>query len=139
VLLADAGHGAQLLGRELAARDPDSHHEERVLDLGVLQRSGLAASDPGTALGVQAPPAEPAAQVLRVDGLEALVRVAGEDPLTDVEPVIVFLEAFGRVQRLKLAKRPLALATKGPGWHVSFPSAASEAAPQAGAIGAGRN
>src|SRR5262249_50689398 len=139
VLLADARHGAQLLGRKLAARDPDSHHEERVLDLGVLQRSGLAAPDPGPALGVQAPPAEPAAQVLRVDGLEALVRVAGKDALTDVEPVVVFLESFGRVQRLKMAKRPLAMATMGPGWHDSFPSAAREAAPQAGTSGARRS
>src|SRR5215472_11243881 len=71
VLLADTGHGAQLLGGKLAARNPDPHHEVRVLDLGVLKRPGLAAPDPRTALGVQAPPAEPAAQVLWVDGIEA--------------------------------------------------------------------
>src|SRR5262249_61973520 len=138
VLLADAAQGAHLLGGKLAAGDPAPHQEERVLDLGVLRRPGLATADPRAALRVQAPPAEPAAQVLRVDGAKALVRVAGEDPLADVEPVVVFLESFGRVQRLKMAKRPLALATMGPGWHASFPSAAREAAPQAGTSGAGR-
>src|SRR5262249_56970683 len=136
-LFADAGHGAQLCGRKVAARDSDSHHEERVLDLGVVQCPGLAAPDPRAPLGVQAPPAEPAAQVLRVDGVEALVRVAGEDPVTDVEPVVVLLESFGRVQRLKLAKRPLALAAMGPGWRGSIPSAAREAAPREGTGGTG--
>src|SRR5690242_6764 len=114
-----------------------THHEERVFDLGILQRPGLAAPDSRAALGVQAPPAEPAAQVLWVDGAEALVRVAGEDPVTDVEPVVVLLESFGRVQRLTMARRPLALAAMGPGWHVSIPSAARGAAPQAGASGTG--
>ena len=120
VLLGDARHRAQLLRGELPARDADADHEELVLDLGVLQRPGLAPADPRAALGVQAPPAEPAAQVERVDRVETLVGVAGEDPLADVEPVVVFLELFGRVQRLEMAKRPLALAAMGPGWHGCF-------------------
>src|SRR5262249_60934249 len=97
----------------------------------------LAAPDPRAALGVQAPAAEPAAQVLWVDGVETLVRVAGEDPVADVEPVVVLLESFGRVQRLKMARRPLALAAMGPGSHVSIPSAAREAAPREGTGGTG--
>ena len=71
VLLGDARHGAQLLGGQLPAGDADPHHEVGVLDLGVLERAGLAAADAGAALGVQAPPAEPAAQVGRVDRVEA--------------------------------------------------------------------
>ena len=72
VLLGDPGDRAQLVGAQLAARDTHPHHEVGVLDLGVLERAGLAAADAGAPLGVQAPPAEPAAQVGRVDRVEAL-------------------------------------------------------------------
>src|SRR6185437_9790025 len=70
VLLGDATDRAQLGGAELAAGDAHPHHEVAVLELFVLEHGGLAARDAGPALGVQAPPAEAAAQVSRVDGLE---------------------------------------------------------------------
>src|SRR5262249_11299484 len=91
----------------------------------VLERTRLAAGDAGTALGVQAPPAEPAAQVGRVDRVETQMGIPVEDPLTDVQPVVVLLETLGRVQRLTVAQGPLAVATPGFGWHVAGPFAAS--------------
>ncbi len=42
VLLGDTGNGAQLVGGQLPAGDAHPHHEVRVLDLGVLERTGLA-------------------------------------------------------------------------------------------------
>ena len=67
-------------GGQLPAVDPDPHHEVLVLELLRLQDRGAAAVDAGRALGVQAPPAEPAAQVARVDAVEAGVAVAVLDP-----------------------------------------------------------
>ena len=67
-------------------------------------------SMPGLALGVEAPPAEPAAQVLRVDGGEAAVRVDVLDPGPDVERVVVLLDPLVGVERLAVAERPLTLA-----------------------------
>ena len=63
----DLADDAQLLGGERAAVDPHPQHEVLVLELVRLQRGGLAAVDPGLALGVQAPPAEAAVQVRAVD------------------------------------------------------------------------
>src|SRR5207342_3568381 len=125
VLLGDSRHRAQLLGGQLPAGDAHPHHEVGRLDVGVLERARLAATDAGAALGVQAPPAEPAAQVGWVDRVETQVGVPVDDPLTDVQPVVVLLEALSRVQRLTVAQGPLALATPGSGWHVAGPSAAS--------------
>src|SRR5262249_57304703 len=100
VLLGDSGHRAQLRGGQLPAGDAHAHHEVRRLDVGVVERAGLAAPDAGAALGVQAPPPEPAAQVGWVDRAEPQVSVPVDDPIADVQPVVVFLETFGRVQRL---------------------------------------
>ena len=69
-------------------------------------------SMPGLALGVEAPPAEPAAQVGRVDGGEAAVRVDVLDPGADVERVVVLLRALVGVERLAVAERPLPLAAR---------------------------
>ena len=99
-LLGDAADGARLVGGQLTARDANPHHEVRVLDLGVLEGTGLAAADAGLALRVQAPPAEPATQVARVDGVEAQVGVAVQDAIADVQPVVVLLESLGGVKRL---------------------------------------
>ena len=63
----DLGDRAQLGQVELAAVDADAEHEVLVVQLVRLQHGGAAAVDAGLALGVEAPPAEPAAQVLRVD------------------------------------------------------------------------
>ena len=60
----DLADDAQLLGGERAAVDPDAQHEVLVFELVRLKGGGLAAVDPGLALGVEAPPAEPAVQVL---------------------------------------------------------------------------
>src|SRR5262249_3979231 len=104
--------------------DAHAHHEVRRFDVGVVERAGLAAPDAGAALGVQAPPPEPAAQVGWVDRAEPQVSVPVDDPIADGQPVVVFLETVGRVQRLVVAKGPLALAPAGSRWHVAGPSAA---------------
>ena len=69
-------------------------------------------SMPGLALGVEAPPAEPAAQVGGVDRGEAAVRVDVLDPGPDVERVVVLLGPLVGVERLAVAERPLALAAR---------------------------
>src|SRR5262249_26239336 len=116
----DSGHGPQLLRGELPAGDADPHHEEAVLDLGVLEGAGPAALDAGPALGIQAPPAEPPAQVGRVDGREALLGVPVDDPVPDVQPGVVLLEALGWVERLEVAQGPLALAPPLRRWHADI-------------------
>ena len=75
-----------------------------------LEDRGAAAVDAGLALRVEAQPAEPAAQVGRVDAGEAAVRVDVLDPEPDVEPVVVLLHPLVGVERLAVAERPLALA-----------------------------
>ena len=117
VLLGDAADRAQLARAELAARNADPHHEVAVLDLLVFEHAGLAARDAWPALGVQAPPAEPAAQVGRVDRLEAGVGVPGDDPVPDVQAGVVLLESLGRVQRLEMVQGPLTLAALRCGSH----------------------
>ena len=88
-------------------------HEVLVVELVRLEHGGAAAVDAGLALGVQAPPAHPPAQVGRVDAGEAAVGVDGLDPGPDVEAVVVLLGALVGVERLAVAERPLALAA-GP-------------------------
>ena len=112
---ADAGDRAQLVAAELTAVDAHPQHEVGVLELLRLQDGGLPAGDALRALGVEAHPAHPAAQVAGVDAVEAGVRVDVEDPLADVEPVGVLLHPLVGVQRLAVAERPLTLATLGPG------------------------
>src|SRR6266436_9886120 len=72
-------------------------------------------------LRVQPVPAESAAQVSRVDGVEAVLGVDVDDPLADVEPVVVALVFLVLVERLTVAERPLAFAAfaLGPScdWH----------------------
>ena len=63
----DAGDHPQLLGRQLAAVDADPQHEVLVLELVRLEGRGPAAVDPGLALRVETPHAEPPVQVGRVD------------------------------------------------------------------------
>ena len=106
----DLADDPQLLGGQGAAVDPDPQHEVLVVQLLRLQGGGLAAVDPGLALGVEAPPAEPAAQVAGVDGGEAAVGVDVLDPGPDVERVVVLLGLLVRVERLAVAERPLTLA-----------------------------
>ena len=59
----DLRDDAQLLGGQLAAVDADPQHEVLVVELLRLEHGGPAAVDAGPALGVEAPPAEAAAQV----------------------------------------------------------------------------
>ena len=102
----DVRDDPQLLGGELATVDADAQHEELVVELMGLEHCGTSAGDSRAALGVQTPPAEPAAQVGRVDTGEAALAVDVLDPGPHVEPVVVLLEPLIRVQRLEMAQAP---------------------------------
>jgi hypothetical protein len=54
----DLADHAQLVRGQLAAVDADAEHEVLVVELLRLQDRGLAAVDPGLALGVEPPPAQ---------------------------------------------------------------------------------
>ncbi len=104
------GDGAQLGDVELAAVDADAEHEVFVVQLVRLEDGGAAAVDAGLALGVEAEPAEPTTEILRVDARESAVRVDVLDTQARVQPVVVALHALVGVQRLAVTKCPLALA-----------------------------
>ena len=111
----DAAEGAQLLRTQQGTVAADAHHEVAVVELVRLERGGLAAVEAGRALGVEAHPAEAAAQVGRVDGVEAALGVDVADPGFDVERVVVLLGLLVGVQRLAVAESPLALTALGAG------------------------
>ena len=109
-LLRDLADDPQLLGGQPAAVDPDAQHEVLVVQLLRLQDRGLAAVDPGLALGVQAPPAHPAAQVVGVDRVEAALGVDRLNACPHIETVVVLLELLVAVERGEVTHGPLALA-----------------------------
>src|SRR5262249_14908247 len=104
------GDHPELLQAELAAVDPDAEHEVAVVELLGFEDGRLAAVDSGPALRVQPEPAEPPPQVGRVDRVETTLRVDVDDPLTDVEPVVVLLVLLVLVQRLTVTESPLSFA-----------------------------
>jgi hypothetical protein len=108
-LLRDLADHPQLLGREPAAVDTDAQHEVLVVQLLRLQDRGLAAIDPGLALGVQPPPAHTAAQVVRVDRVEAALGVDRLNACPHIETVVVLLELLVPVERGEVSGGPLAL------------------------------
>ena len=77
---------AQLLGAQRPAVDADADHEVAVLELLGLQHRGLTARDARGALGVEPVPAEPAAQVGRVDAVEARFWIDVDDALRTLSP-----------------------------------------------------
>ncbi len=111
VVLGAVGHRPELIAGELATGDPDPEHEVLVLELVWLRGRRDAARQSLLALGVETPPAEPAAQVRLVDRAEALLRVLRLDAGADVQAVVVLLHALGGIERLVVAERPLALAS----------------------------
>jgi hypothetical protein len=110
---ADAAQRSDGLRRQQPAVGADPHHEEAVVELLLLEDRGLAPVDARLALGVEAHPPEPAAQVGRVDRVEAALGVDVEDPRPDVERVVVLLGLLVLVQRFGVAERPLALGALG--------------------------
>src|SRR3954464_5182808 len=115
-LRRDRRNGAQLGVGHPPTRDPDPQHEVLVIELFRLEDRGLAAVDAGTALGVEPPPAEPAAQVGAINAREAPYRVDVLDPLAHVEAVVVLLRPLVGIERLEVAERPLALADSAARW-----------------------
>ena len=112
---ADPAEGVDGGGGEQPAVGADPEHEVAVVELLLLEHGGLAAVDPGLALGVEPHPPEAAAQVGRVDRVEAALGVDVQDARPDVQRVVVLLGLLVLVERLGVAERPLALGTLGPG------------------------
>ncbi len=108
-LLGDLADDAELLGGQPAAVDADAQHEVLVVQLFRLQDRGLAAVDPGLALGVEAPPAHAAAQVVGVDRVEAPLGVDRLNACPHVETVVVLLELLVAVEGRVVSDGPLAL------------------------------
>ena len=109
----DVGEDAQLAQGQGAAVEADPEHEVLVGQLGVVELGGAAAVDPRLALGVQAPPAEPAAEVLRRDGGEALPGVDLLDALPDVEAAVLLLPLLVGVERGAAVDGPLTVGAAG--------------------------
>ncbi len=108
----DLAEGPQRGSRQCPAVAADPHHEVLGLeDVGVLV-AGPGAVVALLALGVETHPAHPAAQILLVDAVEALLGVDVEDARPHVERVVVLLELLVRVERLAVAERPLPLAAR---------------------------
>ena len=107
---ADLADHPQLLAGQRAAVDPDAEHEVLVVQLVRLEGGGLAAVDARLALGVEPVPAEPTAQVTRVDAGEAALGVDVLDPGADVERVVVLLGLLVGVEGFAVAEGPLAFA-----------------------------
>ena len=103
----DAGDDAQLLGGELAAVDADAQHEVLVLELVRLEGRGAAAVDAGLALRVEAPHAEAAVQVGRVDRGEPALGVDVLDALAHGEAVVDLLPLLVAVERGRAVDLPL--------------------------------
>ena len=108
----DLRHGAQLLEVERTAVAADPQHEVAVFDDVDVLVTGPGAVVALFALGIQAPPAEPAAQVGLVDAVEAARGVDVLDAFPHVEREIVLLGLFVGVERLAIAERPLAFAAR---------------------------
>ena len=105
-LAADVGDGAQLVGVERPAVAADPQHEELRVELAGVEGGRLAAVDAGLALGVETPPAHPAAEVLTGDAGEPLLGVDLLDAGPDVEAVVGLLELLVAVQRACGRRRP---------------------------------
>src|SRR6185312_9526934 len=104
-------YGAQRGRRQRTAVATHPHHEVSGFEqLGVVV-AGEAAVVALLTLGVQAPPAEAAAQITLVDAVEAVLGVDGLDALAYVQGGAGLLHLFVRVQRLTIPQCPLALVT----------------------------
>ena len=103
----DAGDDAQLLGGQLAAVDADAQHEVLVFELVRLEGRGAAAVDAGLALRVEAPHAEAAVQIGRVDRGEAALRVDVLDAIAHTQAVIDLLPLLIAVEGRLAVDLPL--------------------------------
>ncbi len=101
---------AQRGRREGAAVAAHAKHEVLGLEHVDVLVAGPGAVVALLALGVKAPPAHPAAQILLVDAVEAVNGVDVLDAVAHVERVVVLLDLLVRVERLAIAQLPLAFA-----------------------------
>ncbi len=133
---------AQCGGRQRAAVAAHPHHEVFGLEQVDVLIAGKAAVVSLLALGVEAPPAHSAAQIVFVDAVEALLGIDVLDAFPHFERGTCLLELFVRIQRLAIPQRPLALISRfcraGCGHSaVSFVNIASLDAQHTGCIPGG--
>ncbi|CAB4913183.1 unannotated protein [freshwater metagenome] len=107
-LLRDLSQSAQLLQIQCTGIAPDAHHEVLRLEQVDVVVTGEGAVVALFTLGVETPPAEPAAQIALVDAVETLLRVDVLDAGAHVERVVVLLGLLVGVERLSIAQSPLA-------------------------------
>jgi len=105
----DLTHGSQRRGGQQSAVDPDPQHEEGIFQLMGFQHRSTAAVDPGSTLGVQAPPAKTSAQIAGINPVEAGVAIDVLDAGSAVQAVVVLLHPLVGIQRFPMSHRPLTL------------------------------
>ena len=101
---------AQRRGGQCPAVAAHPHHEVLGLEQIEVLVAGPAAVVTLFTLGVEPHPAHAATQVVLVDAVEAGFGVVIEDSVAHIERVVILLELLVGVQRLAVAKRPLAFA-----------------------------
>ena len=118
--VGDVGGVSGELGRDLTERPQRGrgecatvaahpHHEVFGFQQVDVLVAGEAAVVPLFALGVEAPPAHTAAQVVFIDAVEALLGVHIFDAFPYLERGTCLLELFVGIERLAIPQRPLAL------------------------------
>ena len=113
VVAGELADRPQLLSGQRAAVDPHPQHEVLVVHLFRRQRGVSTGRHAGAALGVEAPPAEAPAEIVLLDGGEALLGVDLLDALADVEAVVRLFELLVVVQRIRPVDLPLAVGALG--------------------------
>ena len=89
------------------------HHEVPVAQLGVVELGRAPTVDARAPLGVEPPPAEPAAQIVGRDGVEPFLGVDLLDALTHTEAAFVLLPLLVAVERRGPVDLPLPVRTVG--------------------------
>ena len=107
----DCAQGAQRRGGQHAAVAADPQHEIGRLEQIDVLIAGERAVVTLNPLGVETPPAEPAAQVDLVDTVESVPGVDGLNPFPHIERGVILLQLLVGVERLPVPEGPLALAT----------------------------
>ena len=115
-VVGDRAQYPQLLAAQAATIQAHPLQEVAVGELGGIQLGGAAAIDSLLALGVQAPPAETAVEVIGRDALVAAGTVDVHDPVAHRQRVPVLLEGLVVIERLAPVEGPLAVGTGLARW-----------------------
>ena len=108
----EGAQGAQCGSGQHTAVAANTQHEVGRLEQVDVLITGECAVVPLDALGVEAPPAEPAPKVGLVDAVESVASVGALDARPHIERIVVELGLLVGVERFGIAERPLALAAR---------------------------